>query len=57
MHHIQFREILRDAEIASAILPLVRKHHLTATETEKVLLKLKVPRAATIAQGSIALGS
>jgi hypothetical protein len=57
MHQLQFREILRDAEIARVILPVVRGHHLSAAETEKVLLKLSVPRAANIAQISAALGA
>ena len=55
MHRIQFQEMMRDAEIASAILPVVRKHHLTETNTEKALLKLHIPRAANVAR--IALGS
>ena len=55
MHHIQFREILRDAEIANAILPVVRTHRLTEADTEKALLKLHVPRAANIAQISVSL--
>ena len=48
---------MRDAEIARVISPVVRGHHLTAAQTEKVLLELKVPRAANIAQVSVALGS
>jgi hypothetical protein len=55
MHHIQFEEIMRDAEIAHVILPVVRGHHLSEAETEKALLKLHVPRAANIARISIAL--
>jgi hypothetical protein len=57
MHHIQFREIMRDAEIARAILPIVRKHHLTEADTEKALLKLHVPRVANIARINVALSS
>jgi len=55
MHHIQFRQIVRDAEIANVISPVVRKHHLTEAETEKALLELSVPRAANIARITIAL--
>jgi hypothetical protein len=55
MHHIQFRQIMRDAEVADAILPVVRGHHLTEADTEKALLKLHVPRAANIARISVAL--
>jgi hypothetical protein len=57
MHQIQFREVVRDAEIASAILPVVRKYDLTEADTEKALLKLHVSRAANIARISVALGS
>ena len=52
-HHvrrIEFRQILRDAEIAYAISPVVRKHRLSAEETEKFLLELRIPRAANVAQ-------
>ena len=49
MHSIEFRQIVRDAEIAYAISPIVRKHHLTAEETEKFLLELRIPRAANVA--------
>ena len=49
MHRIVFRQIVRDAEIAYAISPVVRKHHLTAEETEKFLLELRIPRAANVA--------
>jgi hypothetical protein len=45
-----FRQIVRDAEIAYAISPIVRKHHLTAEETEKFLLELRIPCAANVAQ-------
>jgi len=48
---------MRDAEIASAISRVVRGHHLTEADTEKALLKLRVPRAANIARISAALGS
>ena len=52
-HHvrrIEFRQILRDAEIAYAISPVVRKHRLSAEETEKFLLELRIPRAANVAR-------
>ena len=50
VHRIVFRQIVRDAEIAYAISPVVRRHHLTAEETEKFLLELRIPRAANVAQ-------
>ncbi len=50
MHRIEFNQIVRDAEIAYAISPVVRKHHLTAEETEKFLLELRIPRAANVAR-------
>jgi hypothetical protein len=55
MHQIQFRQILRDAEIARVILPVIRGHHLSETDTEKALVKLNVPRGANIARISVAL--
>ena len=48
---------MRDAEIARVISSVVREHHLTQEETEKVLLKLCVPRASNIARISVALTS
>ncbi len=57
MHQIQFREIIRDAEIARVILPVVRGRHLSEADTEAALVKLNVPRAANIARISAALGS
>ena len=50
MHLIQFREIMRDAEVAYAIHPIVRKYLLTVKETTTALIKCGVPRAAKIAQ-------
>jgi hypothetical protein len=49
VHHIEFRRIVCDAEIAYAISPVVRRHRLTAEETEKFLLELRIPRAANVA--------
>jgi hypothetical protein len=49
MHLTAFREIVRDAEIANAILPIVRQHQLSAEATEKALVELHVPRAANVA--------
>jgi len=49
VHHIEFRKIVRDAEIAYAISPVVRRHRLSAEEIEKFLLELSIPRAAKIA--------
>jgi hypothetical protein len=50
MHLIQFREIMRDAEVAYAIHPIVRKYLLTVKDTTKALIACGVPRAANIAQ-------
>jgi hypothetical protein len=50
MHFTEFREIMRDAEIARVILPVVHGHHLSETDTEKALVKLNVSRAANIAR-------
>jgi hypothetical protein len=50
MHLVQFREIMRDAEVAYAIHPIVRKYLLTAKDTSKALIACGVPRAASVAQ-------
>ena len=50
VHLIEFRQIVRDAEIAYAISPVVRRHRLTEKDTEKFLLELRIPRAANVAQ-------
>jgi hypothetical protein len=50
MHLIQFREIMRDAEVAYAIHPIVRKYLPTAKDTTKALIACGVPRAANVAQ-------
>ena len=41
---------IRDAEIAYAISPVVRRHRLSAEETEKFLVELRIPRAANVAR-------
>lgn len=50
MHLIQFREIMRDAEVAHAIHPIVLKYHLTVEQTTKALLACGVSRAANVAK-------
>jgi hypothetical protein len=50
MHLIQFREMMRDAEVAYAIHPIVRKHLLTVKEMTKALIACGVPRAVNVAQ-------
>jgi hypothetical protein len=50
MHLIQFREIMRDAEVAHAIRPIVLKYLLTVEDTTKALLACGVSRAANVAQ-------
>jgi hypothetical protein len=55
MHLIQFREMTRDADIAYAIHPIVRKYLLTVEDTTKALLACGVPRAANVAQITSAL--
>ena len=50
VHRIVFHQIVRDAEIAYAISPVVRRHRLTAEETEKFLVELRIPRAANVAE-------
>ena len=50
MHLIQFREIMREAEVAYAIHPIVQKYLLTVEDTTKALIACGVPRAANVAQ-------
>ena len=50
MHLIQFREIMRDAEVAYAIHPIMRKYRLSAEDTIKALIGCGVPRATNVAQ-------
>jgi hypothetical protein len=54
MHVIQFREIMRDAEVAYAIHPIVFKYLLTVKETTKALLSavFRGLRIAQISTGS-----
>ena len=47
---------MRDAEIANAIVPVVRQHRLTQAATEEALRELAVPRAANIARICVSLG-
>jgi hypothetical protein len=55
MHLIQFREIMRDAEVAYAIHPVVRKYLLGVKDTTKALIACGVPRGANVAQIASAL--
>jgi hypothetical protein len=41
---------MRDAEVAYAIHPVVRKYLLTVEDTTKALIACGVPRAANVAQ-------
>ena len=50
MHLIQFREIMRDAEVAYAIHPIARKYLLSVKDTTNALINCGVPRAANVAQ-------
>jgi hypothetical protein len=56
MHNIEFREIMRDAEIANAIFRVACRHRLTQAATEKALRELAVARAANVARISVSLG-
>jgi hypothetical protein len=46
---------MRDAEVAYAIHPIVRKYLLTVEDTTKALIACSVPRAANVAQIASAL--
>lgn len=50
MHANHFHEIMRDAEVAYAIGPIVRKHQLGIEETTGLLQKCGVARAQNVAQ-------
>ena len=49
MHLKQLNEILRDADVANAIFPVVRGHRMSEEQTEEALIELDVPRAANVA--------
>jgi hypothetical protein len=53
VHRIEFRQIVRDAEIAYAISAVVRRHRLTEEETEKFLVELRISRAANSPESRI----
>ena len=55
MHLIQFRKIMRDAEVAYGIHPIVRRYRLSVEDTTEVLIACGVPRAANVAQITSAL--
>jgi hypothetical protein len=55
MHEIQFREIMRDAEVAHAIGPVLLKHLLSLADATEALKTCGVPRAANVAR--IAIGN
>ena len=49
MHLKQLNEILRDADVANAIFPVVRGHRMSEAQTERALTELHVPRPANVA--------
>jgi len=49
VHLKQLNEILRDADLANAISPVVRGHRMSEVQTEGALTELDVPRAANVA--------
>jgi hypothetical protein len=49
VHLKQLNEILRDADVANAIFPVVRGHRMSEAQTERALIELHVPRAANVA--------
>ncbi len=50
MHLIEFREIVRDAEVAHAIQPIVRKYNLAVADTTIALTECGVARARNVAE-------
>jgi len=55
MHLIQFHEIMRDAEVAYAIDPIVRRYLPSVKDTTKASIACGVPRATYVAQIASAL--
>ena len=55
MHFDQFEKIIRDAEVAACIAPVVWKHGLSEEKTTTALLELRLPRAANLARISCSL--
>ena len=49
MHRTHLREVLRDAAIAQAIGPAIKRARLGFAETRDALVALNVPRPAMIA--------
>jgi hypothetical protein len=50
MHLKQLHEILRDADVANAISPVVSGHRMSEVQIERALTELHVPRAANVAR-------
>jgi hypothetical protein len=50
MRHKVFQQILRDAAVAHAIAPVVRKHSLTFEAAVELLSQAQVPRSANVAR-------
>jgi hypothetical protein len=50
MHLIALREIIRDAEVAGAIRPVILRHHISLEDTVAALSALGVPRARGVAR-------
>ncbi len=49
MHHIQFQQILRDAEVARVVSPIIRKYGLDVDEAASALEKCRVERPHNVA--------
>ena len=49
MHLKELHEILRDADVANAISPVVGGHRMSEEQIERALAELHVPRAANVA--------
>ena len=54
MHQIQLRQMLRDADVAFAIVPIVRKHLLSLEQTAEVLSACGVDRPINVARLAVA---
>jgi hypothetical protein len=49
VHLKQLHEILRDADVANAISPVVGGHRMSEKQIERALTELHIPRAANVA--------
>jgi hypothetical protein len=57
MHRTQVRQMIRDMGIASAIFPVVNRHHLTRMAVEGLLSDLHVAKPGNVARMAACYGA